>query len=45
MQANPADDAFGKRLLGAGVSAELIKAWSIDPQVREQAGCLGFLPR
>ena len=29
-----ADDAFGARLLEAGVSAETIKAWSVDPQVK-----------
>lgn len=28
-----ADDAFGKKLLDAGVSEEMIKAWSVDPQV------------
>ena len=28
-----ADDAFGKKLLDAGISEEMIKAWSVDPQV------------
>jgi nucleoside diphosphate kinase len=28
-----ADDSFGKSLIGAGVSEETIKAWSVDPQV------------
>ena len=33
LKVDVADDAFGKQLLDAGVSAETIKAWSVDPQV------------
>jgi hypothetical protein len=29
-----AQDSFGARLLAAGVSADTIKAWSVDPQVK-----------
>eukprot|EP00808_Paulinella_micropora_P007737 g3822.t1 len=28
-----ADDAFGKQLLAAGISADTVKEWSVDPQV------------
>jgi len=28
------NDAFGKTLLSSGISAETIKAWSVDPQVK-----------
>ena len=34
MQCSVAEDEFGKALLEAGVSEEMIKAWSVDPQVR-----------
>jgi len=32
--ANLESDAFGKALLSSGISAETIKAWSVDPQVK-----------
>jgi len=39
-----AEDAFGKLLLDAGLSEELIKAWSVDPQVKYDAeGKMGSL--
>jgi len=31
--ASIADDSFGAAMIGAGVSVETIKAWSVDPQV------------
>lgn len=30
---NPADDAYGKRVLNAGVSEAVLRAWAVDPQV------------
>merc|ERR1719461_2246473 len=38
------DDGFGKALLDAGISADTIKAWSVDPQVKVDAdGKMGSL--
>ena len=33
LKADPAQDAFGARLVKAGVSVKTIQAWSVDPQV------------
>lgn len=33
LKADPAQDAFGARLIKAGVSVKTIQAWSLDPQV------------
>ena len=35
------DDAFGKALLGAGLSKETIAEWSVDPQVNQPGGGRG----
>ena len=40
---NVVDDAFGKKLLDAGVSEEMIKAWSVDPQVNIGEDKKGFI--
>lgn len=37
------DDSFGKTLLEAGITAETIKAWSVDPQVALGDGTTGSL--
>jgi hypothetical protein len=34
LSADPATDAFGARLIKAGVSVNKIKEWSVDPQVK-----------
>ncbi len=34
LSADVSKDAFGARLIKAGVSASTIKAWSVDPQVK-----------
>merc|ERR1712166_496133 len=36
--ADPATEPFGKAMLDAGISAETIKAWSVDPQVTLPGG-------
>ena len=37
LQVPLAEDEFGKQLLAAGMSEEMIKAWSVDPQVAPHA--------
>jgi len=34
LHADPANDVFGKKLVEAGVPVEVIKEWSVDPQVK-----------
>lgn len=34
LKVNPADDSFGQAALAAGISAETLKEWSVDPQVK-----------
>jgi nucleoside diphosphate kinase len=34
LKVSPADDSFGAALIAAGISAETLKAWSVDPQVK-----------
>jgi len=44
LKADVATDGFGKQLIEAGVSADTIKAWSVDPQVKYDAdGKMGSL--
>ncbi len=38
-----ASDKFGKALLDAGLSEETIKAWSVDPRVKQPDGSMGSL--
>lgn len=38
-----AEDEFGKRLLDAGMSEEMIKAWSVDPAVNQPGGEKGSI--
>ena len=33
LKLDPADDTFAKALLDAGVSMDMLKAWTVDPQV------------
>ena len=33
LQADPADDKFASAILAAGVPMEMLKAWTVDPQV------------
>lgn len=33
LKIDPVGDAFGKQLMAAGVTREIIEAWSVDPQV------------
>jgi hypothetical protein len=35
------DDTFGSALLKAGLSEETIKAWSVDPRVKQPDGSIG----
>ena len=37
------EDAFGKRLLEAGISEDTIKAWAVDPRVALPGGASGSL--
>lgn len=39
--ASISEDAFGKALLGAGLTEETIKAWSVDPRVKQPDGSMG----
>jgi len=34
LKADPATDVFGALCLAAGISAETLKEWSVDPQVK-----------
>lgn len=34
LKVSPEDDSFGSEALKAGISAETLKAWSVDPQVK-----------
>jgi len=34
LKADPANDDFGAKALAAGISAETLKEWSVDPQVK-----------
>jgi hypothetical protein len=34
LKVNPANDAFGAKLIQSGVSAKQIEDWSVDPQVK-----------
>mmetsp|Transcript_32235 Transcript_32235/g.32858 ORF Transcript_32235/g.32858 Transcript_32235/m.32858 type:complete len:299 (-) Transcript_32235:57-953(-) len=34
LKVSPSEDEFGMRLIASGVSADTIKAWSVDPQVK-----------
>ena len=43
LQSPIAADAFGKRLLGAGLSEETIRAWAVDPRVPLPGGGTGSL--
>ena len=38
-----ATDPFGKALLDAGLSAETIAAWSVDPRVTQEDGSKGSI--
>jgi hypothetical protein len=38
-----ASEPFGEAMLGAGITEETIKAWSVDPQVEVEAGKKGSL--
>ena len=37
LKVRPESDPFGRQLLKAGVSADTIRAWSVDPQVRPES--------
>jgi len=41
LEANLADDSFGKQLLAGGMTEAMIKEWSVDPQVNVEAGKKG----
>ena len=43
MKATIADDAFGKKMLDAGISEETIKKWSVDPRVPMPDGSSGSI--
>ncbi len=34
LKVDPAEDSFGKLALNAGISAETLKEWSVDPVVK-----------
>jgi len=34
LKADPSEDSFGKLAIAAGISAETLKAWSVDPVVK-----------
>lgn len=34
LETAPSSEAFGRRMLAAGISADTIKKWSVDPQVK-----------
>merc|ERR1711974_282249 len=38
-----ADDSFGKAMLGTGLEESLIKAWSVDPQVKLEGEKMGSI--
>lgn len=37
------DDAFGKALLGAGLTKQTIEKWSVDPRVKLEDGSMGSI--
>ena len=43
LQASIADDPFGKKLLAAGIPAETLTKWSVDPRVPMPDGSTGSL--
>lgn len=43
LQASTEDDQFGKMMLAGGMSTDMIKAWSVDPQVKIEEGKMGSI--